>query len=59
MESSKRDVDRYLKEKVTDLQQKLSSTVSEMQAEAADFNSCVASTGLLVAAKHKINQVRF
>jgi hypothetical protein len=58
IESSKLNVDKYLKEKVSDLQQKISTTVSEIKVEAANFNNSVASAGLLQATKYKFNEVK-
>jgi len=57
IESGKLNVDKYLKEKVSDIQQKISTTVSEIKVEAANFNNSVASAGLLQATKYKINEV--
>jgi hypothetical protein len=53
-------MDRYFKDRsldLTQLQQKISCTVSDIKAEAASFNSSVASAGLLQATKQKISEV--
>jgi hypothetical protein len=53
-------MDRYWKERASDLnqlQQKISSTVSDLTAEAVSFNTSVASAGLLQATKQKISEV--
>ena len=53
-------MDRYWKERASDLnqlQQKISSTVSDLTAEAVSFNTSVASAGLLQATKQKMSEV--